>query len=342
MQEVLQYSGQDWLDAVGSTSENIKSHIIFDDIIGASFPHPDLVQWKGEIHPMRTVERLAGLYLQNQSLDPLDVQSSKDLLFYALEHGVEHLKWSISDLNHLSNIPLVFQGVHLDMIQLSIPLSSGLNSDQHKNYIQEFIKLKGPVAFEFDQHTDFDLLQMQTLFHENANIKFNFIHSIQLNNFSNWSNKLLDSIKLFFQNNKYLLQVQYIIRLQLSKDFLSNVAMLRALRFLIAHEKWERVFIETEVNLHDLSDDPFHNQIHQSMCSLSAMLGGADTIWLSPNDLNEKHFTKQWLRTVLHTIHILKKESYLDLVNDPLKGSYYVEDLSQQFFYKLKSTQSHP
>jgi len=338
LNNLLQYSGKDWLEAVGSTSENIKTHKVFDDIIGASFPHPDLVRWNGEVHPMRPVKRLAGLHLQKQSLDPMHLESTRDLLFYALEHGVEHLNWSIRDFNHISNIPKVFQGVHLDMIQLSIPLQSGWNSNQHKEYIQEFVSLNGPVAFEFNQDTNLDLQEMQVLFHNNKELKFNFIHQLRVSDFSNWSNQLLNYINLFFQKAKDSLQIQYIIRLQLSTDFLTNIAILRALRFMIFNEKWERVFVETEVNILNLGEDPFHNQIHQSMVGLSAMLGGADTIWLEPNDLNVEQYSKQWMRTALHTNHILKQESYLDLVNDPMKGSYYIENLSQQFFHRMTTT----
>jgi methylmalonyl-CoA mutase N-terminal domain/subunit len=54
-----------------------------------------------------------------------------------------------------------------------------------------------------------------------------------------------------------------------------------------------------------------------------------------PSDFLKDNPSQDWVRTAIHTMHILKQEAHLDLVRDPLEGSYYVEDLSSKILDHL-------
>jgi methylmalonyl-CoA mutase len=60
--------------------------------------------------------------------------------------------------------------------------------------------------------------------------------------------------------------------------------------------------------------------------AMSAVLGGADRIVLSPTQEIDTVFANRIARNVHH---ILKMESYLDVVADPAAGSYYIETLTE-------------
>jgi methylmalonyl-CoA mutase len=71
--------------------------------------------------------------------------------------------------------------------------------------------------------------------------------------------------------------------------------------------------------------DAHTNTIRQTYQALSAVLGGANVLWVKP--LEEEHATTQERRIARNVSAILKEEAYLDKVQDPAAGSYFLENL---------------
>jgi methylmalonyl-CoA mutase len=71
--------------------------------------------------------------------------------------------------------------------------------------------------------------------------------------------------------------------------------------------------------------DAHTNTIRQTYQALSAVLGGANVLWVKP--LEEEHASTQERRIARNVSAILKEEAYLDKVQDPAAGSYFLENL---------------
>ena len=67
------------------------------------------------------------------------------------------------------------------------------------------------------------------------------------------------------------------------------------------------------------------NPIRQTYQALSAVLGGANVLWVRP--LEEENASTQERRIARNVSAILKEEAYLDKVQDPAAGSYFLENL---------------
>lgn len=123
----------------------------------------------------------------------------------------------------------------------------------------------------------------------------------------------------------------------ISTSYFVEIAKLRALRVL-----WRQVElaygtnqtrpmqIEAHLAWESLSDNPYDNMIRASTQAMSAVIGGADRLFVWPSNAGAKESSNAFSRRIARNVqHLLKMESYMDRVLDPAAGSYYVERLTQ-------------
>lgn len=139
-----------------------------------------------------------------------------------------------------------------------------------------------------------------------------------------------------YLGEKKLKESKYIhLSFSQSNDFFTEIAKLRAIRKLVAllQKAWE---IKIPLHLHSQtallnksSMDAYTNLLRTSTESMSAVLGGSDSVSVLPFNegfSSDKNFSNRIARNQLH---ILKEESYLDKVADIAYGSYYIENLTE-------------
>ncbi len=76
--------------------------------------------------------------------------------------------------------------------------------------------------------------------------------------------------------------------------------------------------------------DPYVNILRNTTEAMSAILGGCNSISISPFDevfSNSTDFSKRISRNISN---LLKEESYFDKVSDPAAGSFYIEELTDK------------
>lgn len=77
--------------------------------------------------------------------------------------------------------------------------------------------------------------------------------------------------------------------------------------------------------------DPYTNLLRQTTEAMSAVLGGAQAVDVQPYDLYSLEADREFSsRMAINISNLLKEESYLQYVIDPLKGSYNMEALTKQ------------
>lgn len=122
-------------------------------------------------------------------------------------------------------------------------------------------------------------------------------------------------------------------------NYFMEIAKFRAARYLWSKiiEAWE---ISPEISgkmiIHAVTSnwnktiyDPYVNVLRSTTESMSAVLGGADSLCVYPFDRPfRKEGTPFSERIARNTQLILKEEAYFDKIADPSAGSYYIESLT--------------
>lgn len=134
--------------------------------------------------------------------------------------------------------------------------------------------------------------------------------------------------------------VIFTIEVSVGSNYFFEIAKLRALRILIdtlAKEYQDNIkfhILATPTKRNKTLYDYNVNMLRTTTECMSAILGEAnavanlayDTIYHKDNEFGERIARNQLL--------ILKHESYLDKVNNPAEGAYYIENLTQQLAEK--------
>ena len=119
-------------------------------------------------------------------------------------------------------------------------------------------------------------------------------------------------------------------------DFFAGIAKIRALRRL-----WGRVAQVLDVDgppsIHAVTSarmqsryEPWTNLLRNTLACAAAGLGGADAVTVLPHDHASGCTDVRSARIARNVQNVLQHESRLDAVADPLGGSWYIEQLTEQ------------
>lgn len=123
----------------------------------------------------------------------------------------------------------------------------------------------------------------------------------------------------------------------ISKSYFVEIAKLRALRLLWANvlKAYEAEHSRTQLIVHfapETQDEQTNtNIIRASTQAMSAVIGGADRLYVLPSDhIKQEGYSEFSLRIARNLQHLLKMESHMHRVIDPGAGSYYIEKLTDK------------
>lgn len=131
-----------------------------------------------------------------------------------------------------------------------------------------------------------------------------------------------------------------LVKTATGSDFFMEIAKLRALRilwenFANAYQSHSQVTILAETTLRNKSvKDKFNNIVRTTYESAAAIFGNADAILVHPYDELFVENKDLALELGFKQQFVLREESFLNHYIDPLKGSYYVEFLTEQLAIK--------
>ncbi len=121
----------------------------------------------------------------------------------------------------------------------------------------------------------------------------------------------------------------------IKQNYFFEIAKLRAFRWL-----WKqvvdlrkqpyllRLHAETSIVRFDANDENY-NILRNTTAAMSALIGGCDSLLINSHDIQHTS-TDFGKRIALNIQHILKHESYFDVLKDAAKGAYYIEYLTYQ------------
>lgn len=142
-----------------------------------------------------------------------------------------------------------------------------------------------------------------------------------------WNKKGLDIKKL-------VSTIQFSI--QLDDSYFLNIAKIRALKILwnLVVKSWKsslksNITIETHLTTTTHTEDENYNKIKATTQAMSAVIGGTNRLYIYPSrHLKNKTAILNDQRISLNIQQLMQLESYMDKVQDPAAGSYYLEQLT--------------
>jgi methylmalonyl-CoA mutase len=268
----------------------------------------------------------------------------------------------------MEDIELLLQNIRADLMELNYDSSYPLEivnimDSLAKKYNRELDKVSGSVnfdpigyrslkgSFKNGKEKDFALLE-QLLTSSKHLLKFHVL-TIDVSGFQNSGSgivsqlafalaKAADYLNYLTEKGFEIDEVAPKIRFNfgVGSSYFMEIAKFRAARYLWANivnayglndADHASMFIHCE-NTHwnKTVYDPYVNMLRTTTETLSALIAGVDSmtvlpfdaVYAEPEEFSERIARNQQL--------LLKGESYIDKVNDPAAGSYYIEELTQQ------------
>lgn len=131
---------------------------------------------------------------------------------------------------------------------------------------------------------------------------------------------------------------QFSFTLATGRNYLTEIAKFRAFRLV-----WDAVVSVTDPSfdafatpLHAVTpeagfvEDPYNNVLYNTTAAMAAVIGGCDTLCITPFNSNLSEPDSFSRRISRNISHILKEEAHLDYVADPAGGAYAIEQLTLQ------------
>ena len=136
-----------------------------------------------------------------------------------------------------------------------------------------------------------------------------------------------------------------ILQTAVGSDYFLEMTKIKVLRILIQNlaslyqveQSPEDIFIYAQTSYWTKSGvDVQTNLLRNTTEAMSAILGGCNALEVLRHDVVSKEMGEFSLRMARNVSNILKEESYLDQVLDPVAGSYFMESLIAEIFENAK------
>ena len=190
------------------------------------------------------------------------------------------------------------------------------------------------IRIDFSNYSENFPLEWEN-FTINKNVKGAF-HGITKSNIPNYldtivtqgtaKEQIIDALK---KGQKASKKVQF--HFKIGSDYFLEIAKLKAFRILWKSKTGEDAYLFTSTDTSNKKEESAYNNILRSTSEcMSAIFGGANAIMLNAYNSSFEKSTDFSERIARNQQTILRKESYLDKVEDPTKGSYYIDYLIQE------------
>jgi methylmalonyl-CoA mutase len=121
--------------------------------------------------------------------------------------------------------------------------------------------------------------------------------------------------------------------MSINNDFFLSIAKLRAMRMLWKKYSDAINLSRSSILIHarslpwiDKNYQPHGNMLKGTTAAMASILGGCDLLTIEPEDPDQPMMS----RVARNVSNVLREESYFSKVADPLAGSYFIEDLTNQ------------
>jgi len=203
----------------------------------------------------------------------------------------------------------------------------------YENEKKDFLHLQTLVAFAESNMPCFRVIAIDGIKFNNAGASIVEELGFCLAMGSEYLSKLIES-GLSLKNITRHIQFNFGV----GSNYFMEIAKLRAARLLWAkiveaygadHNELCKTYIHSETSSWNKTIyDPYTNILRTTTESMSAILGGTNSLTVNPFDYIYSKSSEFSERIARNIQHIIKEESYFNKVVDPSAGSYYIENIT--------------
>ena len=265
---------------------------------------------------------IASSFIINDSFE-----SNKPIL-QCLQHGANHIYLEIR--TEKPSWKVIFDQVILDLVQVTISFNSTNQIESFKAFLK--IEMEAHFTISIDP---FDINHFDCFKDTAVSFSINGFSVEQIGASSH------QQLAILLRAGEYLLQKiknpeRIKFRIGIGSDFFIETAKIRALKWLWKHLLRENdmtcdgIYILGTIGWTNKSlNDPHMNLLRQTTEAIAGISGGISGLLIHPtSELTKSSFHWFDYRMALNVSHILKEESFLSKVCDPLNGSYIIEMLT--------------
>lgn len=249
-------------------------------------------------------ERIFFQYLPISS----DLENVNKEILFALENGASGLSLDFKEIENTISFETLFNNVRFDYIYTLFINTNDLLIKEIKDYLSK-------QKYEIDAN--------QILFDDS-------LFLIEDLHFYENSASLLKKI----ENNE--LKSPYHISIQLNGDYFWDLCKIRAFKILFEsiREKFKlnEGMIIAYTHLEMVNAVKENNLLMLTTQALSGMVAGCDGLLIETFNGEHSSFSNRMSRNIFN---LLKEEAYLDKVDDPSFGSYFIENYTKKIAEKI-------
>jgi len=324
----------------------------FEGINVQPFYHQDLM--KDNIAQHYNFPKKNKSWLIRSIVEVDNCKNANQKALYALKCGVNSLLF-IGDIKSKEDLTILLNDIQTDIIDVNIytPNPDILIKNNLKNinsisfdFLGEVLKTGNWINSEKE-----DFLQLAKIINKNDDLNSITINGV---NYSNAGATIVQELAFSFSQmveyfnqlsengisyDKIAQNIQF--NFGINSNFFFEIAKIKAAKIifqLIVKEFDIENIIPTinaqtsEWNLSSL--DPYVNLLRCTTEGMSAILGGCDSLSITPFDKIFEETTNFSERIAINIQHLLKEESFLDKVNNPTDGTYYINQLTDEIVQK--------
>lgn len=283
-----------------------------------------------------------------------DVAVASSQTLEALSGGLDAPRWLVETPDICTTLPGILQQVNPDMISMHFLLAEGaVDSFDFRDCLVNWLRQQGPlvsikgsiqtpVMGKSERHLwiteGLSLLPAYTWVTIDGTIYFT--QDLQSKALE-LANILADTQRIFGYQEAQGMDIALLAKttqltVGIGTDYFVEIAKIRALQLLWGNLLGaynigtpEPPFIWAITSPAGFSEDVHRNMIVATTQTMSAAIGGAGRITVTPSDATGKTSSAFSRRIARNVQHLLMMEAHIDKVQDPAAGSYYVEQLTE-------------
>ena len=268
----------------------------------------------------------------------LDSYECNKSIIKCLKHGANHI---YLDLNSITpKWKSLFKDVLLDIIHVTISFQNKEQIDSFKAFLTEEIEKRFSICID-----PFNLSPVDSFIDTSVSFSIDGFSMEQIGASTNQQlGLMLNCGDLILQKCKKPSRINF--QIGIGSEFLIEVSKIRALKWLWQHLLSKNNYIQKDLYILGISGwtnksivDPHMNLLRQTTEGLSAICGGVSGLLIrTASELTIKG--TKWFdqRMSLNISHILKEESFLSKVSDPLNGAYIIEMITNRIIHNSWDT----
>lgn len=290
----------------------------------------------------------------SEDISCTDVASASTQTLEALSGGLDAPRWRIETPDICTTLPGILQQVNPNMISMHFLLAEGTgDSFDFRDCLVNWLRQQGslenlqgsiqtPVMGKSERHAwisaGLHLLPAYTWVTIDGTMYFT--QDLQSKALE-LANILADTQRIFGYQEAQGMDIALLAKttqltLGIGTDYFVEIAKIRALQLLWGNLLGaynigtpEPPFIWAITSPACFSEDVHRNMIVATTQTMSAAIGGAGRITVTPSDASGQTSSAFSKRIARNVQHLLMMESYIDKVQDPAAGSYYLEQLTE-------------